>query len=62
MSNTPSTFETGGILSYEQTLTTPLWLAEDALADEDADGESGERSRDRIRIDIRNIKRFGKGA
>lgn len=41
----------GGILPESAAKTTPLWMAEDGLAD-----ESNEDRKDRIRIDIRNIK------
>lgn len=51
-------FKPGGKITLEQAKTVPLWMAEDALADEDGDGEYGAKERARIRIDIENIKTF----
>lgn len=42
---------TGGILPESAAKTTPLWMAEDGLAD-----ESNEARKAKIRIDIKNIK------
>jgi len=45
------TFTPGGTLTETEVLTVPLWMAKDGLADTE-----NEATKDRIRIDIKNIK------